>query len=132
MPKTINRRDVLKLALASGVATTLQACGSRLSHRTPINAETVPRFEAALPVPPVLEPARSDEHGDYYEIEARESTAMIVPGRYTMIWGYNGLFPGPTIKANVIRPTCPFAAVKTHIPVNAVLWGPTSGQRRSA
>ena len=53
MPKTINRRDALKLALASGVATTVQACRSRLSHGTHINAEAVSRFEAALPVPPV-------------------------------------------------------------------------------
>ncbi len=69
MPRIMNRREALKLAVAGGVATTLQACGSRLSHGAPINAETAPRFEAALPIPPVLEPARSDEHGDYYEVE---------------------------------------------------------------
>jgi hypothetical protein len=65
MTKTINRRDALKLALAGGVATTLQACGSRPSHEAHIIAETAPRFEAAVPIPPVLEPTRSDEHGDY-------------------------------------------------------------------
>jgi hypothetical protein len=91
----ITRRDVLKLALAGGVATLLQGCGSRPSHGE--NPATVPRFEAALPIPPVLEPTRSDEHGDYYEIEARESTATILPGKRTTIRGYNGIFPGPNI-----------------------------------
>jgi len=68
MPRGINRRDALKLALAGGVATMLQAC-SRPFH--PGNSEAVPRFATALPIPPVLEPTRSDERGDYYEIEAR-------------------------------------------------------------
>jgi hypothetical protein len=48
----ITRRDVLKLALAGGVATVLQGCGSRPSHGE--NPATVPRFEAALPIPPCL------------------------------------------------------------------------------
>jgi len=103
MAGRINRRDALKLALAGGAATMLQACGSRPSHGG--NFETVPRFEVALPIPPVLEPTRSDEHGDYYEIEARESSALILPGKQTTIQGYNGIFPGPTIKAMRGRPT---------------------------
>jgi hypothetical protein len=73
MLRRINRRDALKLTFAGGVAAMLQACGSRSSHGD--NSATVPRFDAALPIPPVLEPTRSDDHGDYYEIEARESTA---------------------------------------------------------
>jgi spore coat protein A len=96
MPKGINRRDALKLALAGGVATMLQACSL---HSHPGNSEAVPRFATALPIPPVLEPTRSDEHGEYYELEARESAAAILPGKQTMIRGYNGIFPGPTIKA---------------------------------
>ena len=105
MPKTINRRDALKLALAGGVATTLQACGSRLSHDAHSNAETAPRFEAALRIPPVLEPTRSDEYGEYYEIEARESSATILPGKHTMIWVYNGIFPGRCTFRTPRRPT---------------------------
>jgi len=96
MPRGINRRDALKLALAGGVATMLQAC-SRPFH--PGNSEAVPRFATALPIPPVLEPTRSDERGDYYEIEARESAVAILAGKQTTIRGYNGIFPGPTIKA---------------------------------
>jgi spore coat protein A len=95
MPTGINRRDALKLAIGGGIGTMLQAC-SRPSPAD--NSETLTRFEASLPIPPVLEPTRSDEQGEYYEIEARESAAAILPGKQTMIRGYNGIFPGPTIK----------------------------------
>jgi len=52
MPGRINRRDASKLAHVGGVATMLQACGSRSSRGG--NFETVPRFEAALPISPCL------------------------------------------------------------------------------
>jgi spore coat protein A, manganese oxidase len=47
----------------------------------------------------VLEPLRSDATTDYYEIVQREERVEIVPGWHTTIWGYDGTFPGPTIKA---------------------------------
>ena len=47
----------------------------------------------------MLEPIRTDATTDYYEIVQREERAEILPGRHTVIWGYNGTFPGPTIKA---------------------------------
>jgi len=120
MPRGINRRDALKLAIAGGIGTMLQAC-SRLSHAD--NSETVPRFEASLPIPPVLQPTRSDEHGEYYEIEARESAAAILPGKQTMIRGYNGIFPGPTIKAMRGRATHVRFTNKLQTPVVTHLHG---------
>jgi len=120
MPRQISRRDALKLALAGGVATVLQAC-SRPSHAD--KSETVHRFEAALPIPPVLEPTRSDEHGDYYEIEARESDMAILPERQTTIRGYNGIFPGPTIKATRGRATHVRFTSKLQTPVVTHLHG---------
>ena len=120
MPRQISRRDALKLALAGGVATVLQAC-SRPSHAD--KSETVHRFEAALPIPPVLEPTRSDEHGDYYEIEARESDMAILPERQTTIRGYNGIFPGPTIKATRGRVTHVRFTSKLQTPVVTHLHG---------
>jgi spore coat protein A len=121
MAGRINRRDALKLALAGGAATMLQACGSRPSRGG--NFETVPRFEAGLPIPPVLEPIYSDQHGDYYEIEARESSALILPGKQTTIQGYNGIFPGPTIKAMRGRPTRVRFTNKLQTPVVTHLHG---------
>jgi FtsP/CotA-like multicopper oxidase with cupredoxin domain len=121
MPKKINRRELLKLAFAGGVATILPGCGSRRSQAS--NPETVPRFEAALPIPPVLEPTRSNESGDYYEMETRESTAAILPGKQTTIYGYNGIFPGPTIKATRGRTTHIRFTTKLPTPVVTHLHG---------
>ena len=55
-------------------------------------------FQAPLPIPPVLNPVRSDADTDYYEIAQQEAKVEILPGVQTTIWGYNGMFPGPTIE----------------------------------
>jgi spore coat protein A len=62
-------------------------------------------FSVALPIPPLLEPVRSDATTDYYEITQRPGIATILPGLTTEIWGYNGIFPGPTIEARSGRRT---------------------------
>jgi spore coat protein A, manganese oxidase len=62
------------------------------------------RFQVSLPIPPVLRPSRTDADADYYEIRHRESRVEIFPGAATTVWGYEGLFPGPTIRARRGRP----------------------------
>src|SRR5213079_964741 len=42
---------------------------------------------------------------DRYEIVQRASTAEILPGLRTPIWGYQGIFPGPTIESRSGRTT---------------------------
>jgi FtsP/CotA-like multicopper oxidase with cupredoxin domain len=59
----------------------------------------------ALRIPPVLSPVSSDATTDYYEITMKPAQVEILPGLKTTIWGYNGQFPGPTIKARVGRQT---------------------------
>jgi len=61
-------------------------------------------FRTPLPVPPVLKP-RSSGGADFYEIVQTEAEAEIIPGFRTPIWGYNGIFPGPTIVATSGRRT---------------------------
>jgi len=56
-------------------------------------------FEASLPIPPVLQPARTDADMDYYDVSVQPASARILPGVSTTIWGYAGIFPGPTIEA---------------------------------
>jgi spore coat protein A, manganese oxidase len=53
-----------------------------------------------LPIPPVLKPVRSDAGTDYYEITQKAGKAEILPGLETEVWGYEGIFPGPTIEAS--------------------------------
>src|SRR5262249_49842847 len=57
------------------------------------------QFRVRLPIPNVLRPVHSDSTSDYYEFTQEEAWTEIIPGVRTQIWGYNGTFPGPTIKA---------------------------------
>lgn len=56
-------------------------------------------FQASFRTPSVLTPARVDGDTEYYEIAMRPAEVEILPGRRTTIWGFNGEFPGPTIRA---------------------------------
>jgi spore coat protein A len=47
----------------------------------------------------VLKPVASDANGERYEITQQAGKAQILPGLDTEVWGYNGIFPGPTIHA---------------------------------
>jgi FtsP/CotA-like multicopper oxidase with cupredoxin domain len=42
---------------------------------------------------------RSERGVDFYEVEIREGLAEILPGFQTPIYGYDGVYPGPTIRA---------------------------------
>jgi FtsP/CotA-like multicopper oxidase with cupredoxin domain len=70
---------------------------ARTARGRPLEVLPAP-FKATLPIPPVLEPVRRSADTDFYEITAREAIARILPGLETPIWGYNGLFPGPTLR----------------------------------
>src|SRR5215831_720961 len=75
-----------------------------LSRATPLRpALRPPRFVVPLPIPPTLDPTRSDEGSDYYEIDQRAAQQVIVPGAKTVVWGYAGRFPGPTINVRAGR-----------------------------
>lgn len=52
-----------------------------------------------MPIPPVLEPVRSTDDADHYEITMERGHVSLFEGPETEIWGYNGMWPGPTIKA---------------------------------
>jgi spore coat protein A len=95
MKSSISRREFVALSggVVAGAALTHAASGQD-SPSLPI-----PRFEIPLPIPRVLEPIRTDATTDYYEIVQRQECVEILPGRHTTIWGYDGTFPGPTIKA---------------------------------
>ncbi|HZD73863.1 MAG TPA: multicopper oxidase domain-containing protein [Actinomycetota bacterium] len=69
-------------------------------------------FAVALPIPPVLTPTSTDATTDYYTITEEQADASIIPGHTTPVWTYNGLYPGPTIKATSGR------TVKVHVTNN--------------
>lgn len=100
----LSRRAILRAAAAAGVALPLAglaACSSDTGATGKLLRSTAPLpkpFRSPLTVPPVLKP-EGGAGGDRYEITARAADAAILPGLTTRIWGYEGLFPGPTIEA---------------------------------
>ena len=68
-------------------------------RRPALASPSVASFMRPLAIPPVLSPVSSDETSDYYELTMQAAQIEIIPGTLTTIWGYNGLYPGPTIKA---------------------------------
>ncbi|HWK29674.1 MAG TPA: multicopper oxidase domain-containing protein [Solirubrobacter sp.] len=56
-------------------------------------------FARDLPIAPELSPV-STKHGvDVYDVDIKEGLAEILPGLETPIYGYEGIYPGPTIRA---------------------------------
>lgn len=100
----LSRRGFLRLGIL-GVASVALPIGrmigpmNELAKAGAVTSPPVEPFQVPLPIPPVLKPVRTDASTDYYEMVQREATAEILPGYRTTIWGYEGIFPGPTIEA---------------------------------
>jgi FtsP/CotA-like multicopper oxidase with cupredoxin domain len=115
----LNRRELLQLgALAGGglllpIGLQQRSWGKEIYEGGQFpqdpNVEPIPappRFQVKLPIPPLARPTRSDAAGDHYTITQQVARQQIIPGRpATEIWGYNGIYPGPTIVARKNRPT---------------------------
>lgn len=118
MPRIIARRDFLTI------------CGGAIaavSRLHPFSANpaspAVRKFQSLLRLPNLLRPTNSDETMDYYEIEQRQAAVEILPGRQTTIWGYQGMFPGPTIKTRQSRRTVILHTNKLDVPTVVHLHG---------
>ncbi len=61
-------------------------------------------FQQPLTIPPVLAPTSRSAAGDVYDIVMRDGLADVVPGFKTRVKGYQGLFPGPTLRVSAGRP----------------------------
>lgn len=62
-------------------------------------------FRQPLRVPPILAPYRTNASTDFYQLTARPASISIIPGTTTPIFGFNGIFPGPTIVSRRDRTT---------------------------
>jgi FtsP/CotA-like multicopper oxidase with cupredoxin domain len=56
-------------------------------------------FRRDLPRIPELVPTQRTRNADIYDLSIREGMADILPGFETPIYGYQGVYPGPTIRA---------------------------------
>lgn len=93
------RRELLSLPLITASCARRRPEAKLLISRIPLPKP----FELPLPLIPVLKPARADATTDYCDVTVRPSNIQILPGTTTSIWGYNGIFPGPTIEARCGR-----------------------------
>jgi spore coat protein A len=59
-------------------------------------------FRRVLSIPPTATPSGPQPlgGGQGYEFDMQAAMANIIQGRQTPIWGYEGIYPGPTIRAN--------------------------------
>jgi len=105
----LTRRDILKLGALGAVGT---AGAAQLPWNSVINAQVAsllavsdtPRpFRTGFVRPPLLEKdwSRRDSDGvwvDHFTVTEQARRAQILPTLSTVIFGYNGIAPGPTIK----------------------------------
>lgn len=88
---------VSMLCLPSELRTT-----SVTSETTAAATDLLP-FQLPLRIPPVLKPV-SHKGADVYAVTMRKAKQEVIKGKQTDIWGYDGMWPGPTIKARRNRP----------------------------
>jgi FtsP/CotA-like multicopper oxidase with cupredoxin domain len=121
---TWTRRQALGTGLAGAVGATMtlavpswaRAARSGDSGSTPSTPFTITPFVDELPSPPVLQPVdpflterafppdQIQFPVKYYEVRMRRGTTRVIPNVETEIWGYNGIWPGPTIRARLGEP----------------------------
>ncbi len=111
----LSRRDAIKAGLLAGGALVMPPRSVRADDKIAPSPATLP-FRVPLPISPILLPTRSDATADFYEVTMRAAQAQILPGLSTTVWGYNGLFPGPTIMAEAGRLTV--VRQRNHLPEN--------------
>jgi FtsP/CotA-like multicopper oxidase with cupredoxin domain len=86
------RRDALRGFASVGLLCALPTL-TRSSPALKAAAAAAP-YEADLQLPPTLAPVSPDT----YALTIREGRAEIIPGEFTPVYGYDGIYPGPTIR----------------------------------
>ena len=104
-----SRREILRYAGLTGTGLLLPGVETGClrprpeAHVLPSLAPLPGPFQVSLPTIPTLKPVRAEPDTDFYDVTVRPARARILSGLDTTIWGYDGIFPGPTIEARVGR-----------------------------
>ncbi len=93
----------LRPGLIVGAAQLLGGCGGGSSDVPVPDPDSVP-VGSPLRVPPVLTPSSATATDDAYVLSVGEAEIEILPGMSTRIVGFDGMTPGPTIRARAGRP----------------------------
>ena len=115
----LSRRGVLRLSGIAGLATVAgcgrPADGPGTGELLTSTAPLPPRFRVPLPIPPTARPVRVTATADHYTVTQRVADAGILAGLSTPIWGFDGIFPGPTFRGRRGRPMV--VTVRNELPV---------------
>jgi spore coat protein A, manganese oxidase len=94
------RRDALERGIGSFAMLCMLPAATRTSAgKRAAAAAAFEPFQTELQIPPTLVPVSTTATEDRYEITIREGRAEIIPGTLTPVYGYDGIYPGPTIRA---------------------------------
>lgn len=111
MNPRISRRTALRgLVAAAGVPaagalTAWELSGAKVVGNTVESTARLPEpYSLAGAVPRSATPHLVDAGGERYRFVQQRRRIEILPGYHTEIWGYEGQFPGPTIRATRGRP----------------------------
>ncbi|MGH3368854.1 MAG: multicopper oxidase family protein, partial [Nocardioidaceae bacterium] len=107
---TLSRRGFLGVAGGAGVALGLTGCGldaspGQTGELLRSEAPLPEAFAVPLPIPPVQKPVRTVNGVDHYRVVQKKASLEILPGLRTEVYGYDGLFPGPTFDVRSGRTT---------------------------
>lgn len=114
----VTRRRFIKLGLGAGAqgltpwGALVPAAGAAPGHAHPaghpvarmLDPLSLYKFADPLPLPPVLEPVATYDGRPFYDVamtQFRQKLHADLPP--TTLWGYNGMYPGPTFEARVGR-----------------------------
>jgi spore coat protein A, manganese oxidase len=99
----LTRREMLKLSLFGGSGFIFapnqmggQMGGGQMGGQS---SPVVTPFQSPLQILSVLSSSFWDPTTDYYTVTMQQAEVEIIPKTRTTLWGYDGLYPGPTIKA---------------------------------
>jgi spore coat protein A len=102
------RRDFLHNGFMSAALLCTVATPTSLNRKNPLVTSAALRaqgrspfepFRRDLPLIPELGPVRRTRTTDFYDVSIREGFADVLPGYQTPVYGYEGIYPGPTIRA---------------------------------
>jgi spore coat protein A len=123
----ITRRNLLKISAAAG-AGLLAACAEDLWRPDRTERDEGPsldKFVDALPIPRTI-PASSAAVLEIVMSEFRQQLHRDLPA--TVVWGYDGTYPGPTIEARTNEPInvrwVNRLPLRHHLPVDRCMHGP--------
>ena len=124
----ITRRHFLKMGAMAGAGLALplgalSVPAGRLAASAAVRSPGVEPFAVPLPIPPVARPVHARGGADHYEMVQKEAMQEVLPGLKTEIWGYDGVFPGPTLEARRDRPVVVRHWNELPVPVSVHLHG---------